>query len=146
MPASWKCDRVVAPNTTKTAWHSDTWRDNPTSSPRLAKTSTKASVEVAVRRREPSSRAGNSRAIVTATTSSRVGNRRARAWASRARAPPAARTAWVVSSAKLPLRENTSTANNTMNDRLVGRPARLGRAATHLVRSDSPTPMPMAPR
>ena len=146
MPASWKCDRVVAPNTTNTAWHSDTWRDRPTRRPRLAKTRTKARVDVAVRSREPSSRAGSTRAKATITTSSRAGKRRLRAWVRRARAPPATRAAWVVSSAKRPLREKTSTANSTMNDRLVGRPARLGRAATHFVSSDSPTPIPMAPR
>ena len=136
----------MAPKTTNTAWHSDTWRDRPTRRPRLAKTSTNATVDVAVSSRDPSSRAGNSTAIVTIATSSRVGNRRLRAWVSRARAPPTARAAWVVSSAKLPLRENTSTAKRTMNDRLVGRPARLGRAATHFVSSDSPTPIPIAPR
>src|SRR2546423_12360570 len=49
---------VVAPKTTKVAWHSDTCRDSPTRSERLTKTRTNPSVDVAVSSCEPLRRAG----------------------------------------------------------------------------------------
>ena len=80
-PAERKCDRVVAPKTTNTAWHSDTWRDRPTSSERLAKISTKATVVVAVRSCEPLRTAGSARATATSATSAGTGGRAcARRW------------------------------------------------------------------
>src|SRR2546421_9393969 len=52
-PADWRCESVVAPNTTNTAWASDSWRERPMRRLRLAKTRTKATAVVRVRSLDP---------------------------------------------------------------------------------------------
>ena len=97
---------MVAPNTTKTAWHSDTWRDSPMSNDRLAKTRTKPRVDVAVSNWEPLRRAGT--AMATAVKPRRTGQGNRRPVTRRPVRSPAAlarTTSW-----KNPLGEKTRTA------------------------------------
>src|SRR5207244_2963603 len=63
-PAVSRWARVVAPNTANTAWHSETWREGPTSSDRLEKIRTKTTVVVAVSNWEPLRAAGATAALV----------------------------------------------------------------------------------
>ncbi len=117
-----KWDRVVAPKTTKTAWHSDTWRDRPTRSDRLAKSRTKASVVVAV----TSLRSGEHGRQHRSGRGQRSVGRAASALRRRSVAAPV-RTDGATTSLNRPRRLATSTTNSTMNGRAAGRPARFGR-------------------
>src|SRR5438309_6047548 len=107
-PADSRCDNDVAPKTTNTAWASDTWRDRPTRRLRLMNTSTKITVAVRVRSREPDRNGGSTAATATAATTGRTGKFRRTAADGRALI---GRTRTEMTSRKRPLRETTSTRN-----------------------------------
>src|SRR5947207_922894 len=143
-PADCRCESVVAPNTTNTAWASDSWRERPMSRLRLAKTRTKATAVVRVRSLDPLRNGGRAAATLTTTTTGMVGNRKRRGRGRRERG-----ATWLaVASRKLPAREKTRTPNSITNGRALGRPLRavLPVSATILVARLCRTPNPKAAR
>ena len=141
-PALRRCDSVVAPKTTKTAWQSDTCRERPTRRERLAKTRTNPRVELAVSNRAPLRRVGSNPATATSVTSR--GQGKVRPTARRPVRTAAARvrtTSW-----KNPFGDRTSAAKRMMNGRLLGRPFSDWWPVTSLVASAWPRPISMAPK